>query len=111
MRNLKYGVLALAPLLGAGGFSQGLNLGMNDGLILQAQAPSQTGSYGSMNGGGRPEAGRQPDADQAGTHMGGAVESHAPAPVAGGLKTTSPRAQAKTQTRKGEKKPKDIRTN
>ncbi len=54
MRNLKYGVVALTPLLGAGGFAQGLNLGMNDGVILEAQAPAQTGPYDAMNGGGKP---------------------------------------------------------
>ena len=91
MRSLKYGVLALTPLLGAGGFAQGLNLGMNDGLVLQAQAPTQTGSYGAMNGGVRPE----PDAG---------------APRAGNLKG-SPRAHAKARARKGEKKSKDTVTN
>ena len=46
MRSLKYTVVALTPLLGAGGFAQGLNLGMTDGLILQAQALAQAGSDG-----------------------------------------------------------------
>ena len=91
MRSLKYGVVALTPLLGAGGFAQGLNLGMNDGLVLQAQAPTQTGSYGAMNGGVRPE----PDAG---------------APRAGNLKS-APRAHAKARARKGEKKSKDTVTN
>ena len=89
MRSLKYGVLALTPLLGAGGFAQGLNLGMNDGLVLQAQAPTQTGSYGAMNGQAKPDAG---------------------APRAGNLKS-SPRAHAKARARKGEKKSKDTVTN
>jgi hypothetical protein len=110
MRNLKYGVVALTPLLGAGGFAQGLNLGMNDGVTLQAQAPAQTGSYDAMNGSGKPEADRQPDADHAATPMGAVIGRDAPAPSAEGLKTTR-RAQAKTQARKSEKKPKDTRTN
>jgi hypothetical protein len=109
MRNLKYGVVALTPLLGAGGFAQGLNLGMNDGVILEAQAPAQTGPYDAMNGSGKPETDRQPDADRAGTPMGGTVKLDAPAPSAEGLKTTR-RAQAKTHARKGEKKTKDTRT-
>ena len=94
MRSLKYTVVALTPLLGAGGFAQGLNLGMNDGFMLQAQAPAQTestGSYGAMNGGVRPE----PDAG---------------APRAGNLKS-APRAHAKARARKGEKKSKDTVTN
>jgi hypothetical protein len=110
MRNLKYGVVALTPLLGAGGFAQGLNLGMNDGVILQAQAPAQTGPYDAMNGSGKPETDRQPDADRAGAPMGGVVKLDAPAPSAEGLKTTR-RAPAKTQARTGEKKTKDTRTN
>ena len=108
MRNLKYGVIALAPLLGAGGgFAQGLNLGMNDGLIVQAQAPEQ------VNGSEMREADLQPDADLAGTPVGEVIELEVPAPAAENLKT-APRAQtktqARTQARKGEKKSKDTRT-
>ena len=110
MRNLKYGVVALTPLLGAGGFAQGLNLGMNDGVILQAQAPAQTGPYDAMNGAGKPETDRQPDADRAGTPMGGEIRLDAPAPSAANSKTTS-RPQGKTQARKVEKKSKDTGTN
>jgi len=83
MRSLKYTVVALTPLLGAGGFAQGLNLGMYDGLILQAQAPAQAGS---------PINALKPDA-------GG--------PQAESLKSTR-RAHAKTRTRKGEKKSRDM---
>jgi hypothetical protein len=107
--NLKYGVVALTPLLAAGGFAQGLNLGMNDGVIVQAQAPAETGSYGAMNG-GKPETERRPDADGAGTPMGKTIRLDAPVPGAGDLKTTR-RAQAKTQARKSDKKAKDTRTN
>ena len=107
MRSLKYGVLALTPLLGAGGFAQGLNLGMNDGLMLQAQAPAQTestGSYGAMNGGVRPEP------DRAATPVNGEAKPDAGAPRAGNLKG-SPRAHAKARARKGEKKSKGTVTN
>ena len=104
MRSLKYAVLALTPLLGAGGFAQGLNLGMNDGLVLQAQAPTQTGSYGAMNGGVRPEP------DRAATPVKGGAKPDAGAPRAGNLKG-SPRAHAKTQARKVGKKSKDTVTN
>ena len=111
MRNLKYGVIALTPLLGAGGFAQGLNLGMNDGLIVQAQAPSQ--SYDAVNGGRMPETDGHPDADRAGAPMGEAIRPEAPVPSAKDFKT-APRAQAKTQARtqarKGEKKSGDTRT-
>jgi hypothetical protein len=111
MRNLKYGVIALTPLLGAGGFAQGLNLGMNDGLIAQAQSPSQ--SYDAANGGKTPETDRQPDANRAGTTMGEVIRPQAPVPGTGDLKT-APRAQAKkqarAQARKGEKKTRDTRT-
>jgi len=110
MRNLKYGVLALTPLLGAGGFAQGLNLGMNDGLVLQAQAPTPTGSYGAMNGGVRPEPDREPGADRAATPVNGEANPDAGAPRAGNLKS-SPRAHAKTQARKVGKKSKDTVTN
>jgi hypothetical protein len=106
MRILKYGVVALAPLLGAGGFAQGLNLGMSDGLILQAQAPTQTGSYGAMNGSGRPESDRESGADRAGTPVNGKVTPDAGGTRAENLKST-PRAYAKTRARKGEKKPQD----
>jgi hypothetical protein len=118
MRKFKYGVIALTPLLGAGGFAQGLNLGMNDGFILQAQAPAQApartesygSSYGAMNGSANPETDRQPDAERAGAPMGGEIiELKAPAPSAENVKTT-PRAHAKTQARR-EKKAKDTRTN
>ncbi len=113
MRNLKcmkYGVLALTPLLGAGSFAQAFNLGMNDGAFLQAQAPTQSGSYGPMNGSAKPETGHESGADRAGAPMGGEMNRDAPVPSAGDLKTT-PRAHAKTQARKGEKKIKDTRTN
>jgi len=106
MRNLKYAVVAMTPLLGAGGFAQGLNLGMNDGVILQAQAPTETGSYGAMNG-GKPETERQADADGSGSK---AIQLDTPVPGAEKLKATRP-AQTKTQARKGEKKAKDTRTN
>jgi len=105
--NLKYGVVALTPLLGAGGFAQGLNLGMNDGVIVQAQAPVQTGSYGEMNRGAKPETERQPDADGAGSK---AIQLDSPVPGAENLKITRP-AQTKTQAHKGEKKAKDTRAN
>jgi len=85
MRSLKYTVVALTPLLGAGGFAQGLNLGMNDGLMLQAQAPAQA----RVNGEVRPDVG---------------------SPMAVDLKG-SPRAHAKTQARKVGKKSKDTVTN
>ena len=104
--NLKYGVVALTPLLGAGGFAQGLNLGMNDGVIVQAQAPVQNGSY-EMNRGAKPETERQADADGAGSK---AIQLDSPVPGAENLKTTRP-AQTKTQARKGEKKAKDTRAN
>jgi hypothetical protein len=106
MRSLKYAVIALTPLLGAGGFAQGLNLGMNDGLILQAQAPAQTGSYDAMNGGGRPEPDRVPGADRAGTPVNGEVRPDAGGPRAERLKST-PRAHARTRARKGEKRSRD----
>jgi hypothetical protein len=105
--NLKYGVVALTPLLGAGGFAQGLNLGMNDGVIVQAQAPAQTGSYDEMNGSTKPETERQSDADGAGSK---AIRLDTPVAGAENLKTTR-RAQTKTQARKSEKKAKDTRTN
>src|SRR5438309_10931091 len=94
MRNFKYGVIALTPLLGAGGCAQGLNLGMNDGFIAQAQAPApaqpipQTeshgssyggASYGAVNGSSNPEADRQPDADAMGGEI---IELKAPGPSA-----------------------------
>jgi len=104
MRSLKYGVLALTPLLGAGGFAQGLNLGMSDGLVLQAQAPTQTGSYGAMNGGVRPEPDREPGVDRAATPVNGEAKPDAGAPRAGNLKS-APRANARA--RKGEKKSQD----
>jgi hypothetical protein len=107
MHNLKYGVVALTPLLGAGGFAQGLNLGMNDGVILQAQAPARIGSYGSVNGSAKPESDRRPDADGPGA---GVIRLDAPGPNAGSPKTTS-RARAKTQARKGEKKSRGTGTN
>ncbi len=126
MRKFKYGVIALTPLLGAGGFAQGLNLGMNDGFVSQAQAPAQTertaqtesygSSYGAMNGGANPETDRQPDADRAGVPMRGEIiELEPPRPSAEKSQSaenvkTAPRAQAKTQARR-EKKTKDIRTN
>jgi len=109
--NLKYGVVALTPLLGAGGFAQGLNLGMNDGVIVQAQAPVQTGSYDPMNASAKPEterqAERQADADGAGSK---AIQLDTPVPGAENLKTKRP-TQTKTQARKSEKKGKDTRTN
>ncbi len=55
MRSLKYGVLALTPLLGAGSFAQSFNLGLTDSAFLLAQAPTQPGSYGATNGSGKPE--------------------------------------------------------
>src|SRR6266513_2212822 len=106
MRSLKYGVLALTPLLGAGGFAQGLNLGMNDGLVLQAQAPTQGGSYGAMNGGVRPEPDREAGADRAETAGNGEARRDAGAPRAGNFKST-PGAHAKARARKGEKKSQD----
>ncbi len=102
MRSLKYGVLALTPLLGAGSFAQGFNLGMTDGAFLLAQAPTQPGSYGATNGSGKPESA----ADPAGTPASGEVKPYAGGTRAENLKTTS-RAPAKTQARKGEKKSKD----
>ena len=113
MRSLKYAVVALTPLLGAGGFAQGLNLGMNDGLVLQARAPAQTdstGSYGAMNGGVRPEPDRESGANRAATPVNGEAKPDAGAPRAGNLKG-SPRAHAKTQARKVGKKSKDTVTN
>ena len=103
--NLKYGVVALTPLLGAGGFAQGLNLGMNDGVIAQAQA--QTGPYGEMNGSAKPETERHADADGARSK---AIQLDTPVAGAENLKTTRP-GQTKTQARKSEKKAKDTRTN
>jgi hypothetical protein len=108
--NLKYAVVALTPLLGAGGFAQGLNLGMNDGVIVQAQAPAPTGSYEEMNGSTKPETGRRPDAGSAGAPMGKAIQLDTPVPGAENLKTPRP-THTKTQARKSEKKPKDTRTN
>ena len=105
--NLKYGVVALTPLLGAGGFAQGLNLGMNDGVIVQAQAPVQNGSYGEMNRGAKPETERQADSDGPGSK---AIQLDPPVPGAENLKTTRP-AQTKTQAPKSEKKAKDTRAN
>src|SRR5258706_6973836 len=105
--NLKYGVVALTPLLGAGGFAQGLNLGMNDGVIVQAQAPVQTGSYDPMNASAKPETERQADADGAGSK---AIQLDTPVPGAENLKTKRP-TQTKTQARKSEQKGKDTRTN
>ncbi len=113
MRSLKYAVVALTPLLGAGGFAQGLNLGMNDGLVLQARAPAQTdstGSYGAMNGGVRPEPDRESGANRAATPVNGEAKPDAGAPRAGNLKS-APRAHAKARARKGEKKSKDAVTN
>ena len=113
MRSLKYGVLALTPLLGAGGFAQGLNLGMNDGLMLQAQAPAQTdstGSYGAMNGSGRPEPDRESGADRAAIRVSREVRPDVGSPMAADLKG-SPRAHAKTQARKVGKKSKDTFAN
>jgi len=106
MRSLKYTVIALTPLLGAGGFAQGLNLGMNDGLILQAQAPAQAGIDGAMSGGGRPERDREPGIERAGSPM-NAFKPDAGGPRAESLKSTR-RAHAKTRTRKGEKKARDM---
>ncbi len=113
MRSLKYTVVALTPLLGAGGFAQGLNLGMNDGFMLQAQAPAQTestGSYGAINGGGRPEPDRESGADRAPTRVSGKVRPDVGSPMAVDFKG-SPRAHAKTQTRKVGKKSKDTVAN
>ena len=113
MCSLKYAVLALTPLLGAGGFAQGLNLGMNDGLMLQARAPAQTestGSYGAMNGSGRPEPDRESGAERAATRVSGEVRPDVGSPMAVDLKG-SPRAHAKTQARKVGKKSKDTVTN
>ncbi len=111
MRSLKYGVLALTPLLGAGSFAQGFNLGMTDGAFSLAQAPTQPGSYGAMNGGsGKPETDHRPDADRAGTPMSKEIKLDPLGPSAADTKTTS-RAPAKTQARKGEKKSKDTSTN
>jgi len=112
MRNMKYGVVALAPLLGAGGFAQGLNLGMNDGVIVQAQAPVQTGSYEEMNGSAKPETetDRRPEANGAGAAMGKTIQLDTPVAGAENLKTKRS-AQVKTQTRKSEKKAKDTPTN
>src|SRR5947207_13827520 len=96
MRSLKYTVVALTPLLGAGGFAQGLNLGMNDGFMLPAQAPAQTesaGSYGAMNRSG-PELDRESGAERAATRVRGDLKG-------------SPRAHAKTQARKVGRKSKD----
>ena len=100
MRSLKYAVVALTPLLGAGGFAQGLNRGMNDGFMLQAQAPAQTestGSYGAMNGSGRPELDRESGAERPATRVKGDLKG-------------SPRAHAKTQARKVGRKSKDTVT-
>src|SRR5881397_2739731 len=99
MRSLKYGVGALTPLLGAGGFAQGLNLGMNDGLVLQAQATAQTGSYGAMSGGGKPEPDRESGAEPAGTPVNGAVKPDSGGTRVENLKRT-PSAQAKARARK-----------
>ena len=104
MRSLKYGVLALTPLLGAGSFAQSFNLGLTDSAFLLAQAPTQPGSYGATNGSGKPE--REPGADPARTPASGEVKPDAGGIRAENLKTTS-RAPAKTPARKGEKKSKD----
>jgi hypothetical protein len=108
--KLKYGVVALTPLLGAGGFAQGLNLGMNDGVIVQAQAPAQTGSYEEMNGSARPETDLRPEANGAGAAMGKAIQLDTPVAGAENLKTKRP-TRVKAQARKTEKKAKDTRTN
>ena len=105
MRSLKYTVVALTPLLGAGGFAQGLNLGMTDGLILQAQALAQAGSDGAMSGGGRPERDREPAIERAGSPL-NALKPDAGGPQAESLKSAR-RAHAKTRTRKTEKKSHD----
>ena len=115
MRSLKYAVVALTPLLGAGSFAQSFNLGMNDGAFLLAQAPTQPGSYGAANGAGKPEADREPRADRSGAPMGGEIKQlDAPAPSAADSKGT-PHVPVKTQAGKLEKKskdtPKDTRTN
>ena len=102
MRSLKYTVVALTPLLGAGGFAQGLNLGMNDGLILQAQTPAQAGA---MSRGGIAEPGREPAIERAGSPL-NALKPDAGGPQAESLKSTR-RAHAKTRTRKTEKKSHD----
>jgi hypothetical protein len=110
LKHLKYGVLALTPLLGAGSFAQTFNLGMNNGAFMLAQAPTQSGSYGAMNGAGKPEAAREAGTDHAGTPKGGETKLDSPAPSAVNSKTM-PRPQAKTQARKVEKKSKDNGTN
>jgi len=107
MRSLKYAVLALTPLLGAGSFAQGFNLGMNDGAFLQAQASTQSGSYGAMNGSGKPGTDRESGADHAVAPMGGEIKLDVPADS----KKSAARTPAKTQARKVEKKSKDTSTN
>src|SRR2546423_15530606 len=89
MRSLKYTVVALTPLLGVGGFAQGLNLGMNDGLMLRAQAPAQTestGSYGAINGGGRHEPYRVTGAERGPTRVIGKSMLEVGSPMAVGIK-------------------------
>jgi|SRR5579864_2222695 len=44
MRSLKYAVLGIAPLLAAGGFAQGLSVGVKNDASMQAQAGGPMGS-------------------------------------------------------------------
>ena len=44
MRSLKYAVLGIAPLLAAGGFAQGLSVGVKNDAFMQAQAGGPMGS-------------------------------------------------------------------
>jgi hypothetical protein len=49
MRSLRYAVLGIAPLLAAGGFAQGLSVGVKDDAFMQAQAGGPMGSERPTN--------------------------------------------------------------
>jgi hypothetical protein len=56
MRSLKYIVLGFTPMLAMAAFAEGLNVGMNEGMIVQAQAGGQVnGQTGQARQGGSME--------------------------------------------------------
>ncbi len=70
MRSLKYLVLALTPMLGAGGFAQGLGVGMNEAVSVQTQVPAQPKpSADPMSA--EPSAAREKGSDRAGIRTSG----------------------------------------
>ncbi|HMH18426.1 MAG TPA: hypothetical protein VK572_09815 [Burkholderiales bacterium] len=121
MRYLKYGLVAMTPMLGAAGFAQGLSVGMSDGVFLQAQAPSQPSQYspGQNPTDGKPAADRDSGSNRAGTGGTGANEEgklgtnvpKATDPAMGDGRAAERTSEPKTQARKKDKKSKDTGVN